>query len=64
MRAEVLDVRGRRIATVLDQGFAAGSYAAAWNSHDDRGASAPAGVYYLRLRVPGLTETRRFVITR
>jgi plastocyanin len=62
VRAEVVDVGGRRVATVLDQRFVTGAYQAAWSGLDARGGRASAGVYYLRLELPGHSSTRRFVI--
>ena len=61
-KAEVFDTRGRRIATVLDREFPAGPVDAAWNGRTRLGP-ASAGVYYLRLQIPGLVDSRRIVIT-
>jgi hypothetical protein len=62
-RADVFDVRGGHVATVLDRVLTAGSWEAAW---DGRAASgrAQAGVYYLRLVLPGRTESRSIVVAR
>lgn len=61
-RAEVFDVRGRRVATVLDRAAPAGEIAAQWDGGTTTGERASAGVYYLRLSVPGFSGTRRIVI--
>lgn len=63
VRAEVFDARGRRVAAMLDRDLAAGEHAAAWDARSG-GTRAPAGVYYLRLRLPGYEATRRVVLTR
>ena len=62
-RAEVYDVRGARVATVLDRDMKAGAWDAAW---DGRASGHPAepGVYYLRLILPGRTESRSIVVAR
>jgi len=62
-RAEVYDARGRRVAIVLDRVLAAGPFDASWNGHTRNGI-AGAGVYYLRLRLPGFEDSRRIVVTR
>ena len=64
VRAEVFDVRGRRIAVILDRSFDAGSYPATWDGRTRDGAAAAAGVYYLRLNVPGRIQTRPVTIAR
>jgi plastocyanin len=64
VRAEILDVRGRRIATIIDDHLESGVFRGAWNGRNERGASAGAGAYYLRLRIPSFEGTRRFVVTR
>ena len=56
---EVVDLAGRRVATLHQGAAPAGTLALRWDGHDDGGALAPAGVYYARARtVGGVTETR------
>jgi len=64
VRAEVLDVRGRRVALILDRDLDAGPHLAAWDGRASTGTHAAAGVYYLRLTLPGFAGTRRVVIAR
>ncbi len=63
VRADVMDVRGRYVATILDRDYAPGTHDAVW---DGLGAAGrvPPGAYYLRLLVPGFTGGRTFVISR
>ena len=63
-RAEVFDARGRLVACVLDRQLGTGSFAASWNGRNAAGALASPGIYYLRLRLPGFTDSRRIVIAR
>lgn len=58
VRAEVFDARGRRIAVILERPLEAGFYPATWDGRTRDGIAAVAGVYYIRLSVPGRTETR------
>ena len=63
VRLEVLDVSGRRIAT-LDQGSrAAGTHPVRWNGVDESGRRARAGIYFARLTVGPRIETRRFALS-
>jgi len=58
---EAFDLRGRRVATLLDAELPAGSHAAVW----DGGAGEPppaAGAYLLRLRTSGATRTARVTL--
>jgi len=62
--AEVFDVRGRRIAIVLDRDLGAGPHVGAWDGRTTRGENAPIGLYHLRLRLPGYERSRPIVIAR
>lgn len=62
-RAQVFDVRGRRVATLLDRDLTAGSWEAAWDGREN-GAPAAPGVYYIELALPGGTQSRAVVMAR
>lgn len=62
---EILDLQGRRIASVAPGSLAAGEHQLFWNGRDDSGARASAGVFFARLHVDDRTVgTRRIVLTR
>ncbi len=61
-RLEVLDVRGRVVARPVEGDYGVGTYAARWDRASARWARAPAGVYFLRLTVPGAQQSERVVI--
>jgi plastocyanin len=63
VRADVFDVRGRRIAVALDRETGAGTFDGAWNGRATSGERVSSGVYYVRLTLPGTAESRRVVIT-
>ena len=63
-RVDVFDAQGRHVATPLDGDFGAGTFSASWNGLDARGSRVNAGVYSLRLRAPGVEQTRQLVYTR
>jgi hypothetical protein len=58
---DVLDVSGRRIATLAHGTFPAGTHELRWSGHDATGALAHPGVYFARLTTPTRTFTQRFV---
>jgi hypothetical protein len=62
--AGVWDVRGRRVATPVDEDLPAGDFSGTWNGRTLRGDQAPPGVYLLRLEVPGASDVRRLVLDR
>jgi hypothetical protein len=64
VRVDVFDVRGRLVATPVDRTLGTGTYAASWNGRTVHGERATAGVYFLRLTVPGATDSREVVVTR
>ena len=45
----VYNVIGQKVATVLSETYAPGSYTATWNGTNDRGVSANSGVYFVRM---------------
>jgi hypothetical protein len=59
---EIFDVRGRRIARVLDRELDAGWHSILWHGRDDRGKPVASGVYLYRLRTADTTLTRRLML--
>ena len=57
------DMQGRRVATLVEGLLPAGRHQAMWNGTAG-GRSAPAGVYFVRMQAPGVSLTRRLVVTR
>jgi hypothetical protein len=62
--AEVLDITGRRVATLTSQTFAAGVHELDWNGLNSRGQPAAPGVYLVRVQWPGYDRTQRVVRLR
>jgi hypothetical protein len=57
------DMQGRRVTTLVDGVLPAGRHQAVWNGTTG-GRSAPAGIYFLRLRAEGVDLRRRLIVTR
>ena len=50
---DVFDVRGRRVATVIDRIMPAGGHTVTWDGRDVDGRVQPSGVFFCRLTVNG-----------
>ena len=64
MRVEVFDVAGRRVATLFDGQRTAGPGEVRWSGQDAAGRTVATGVYFVRMRAAGETQTRRMVLLR
>jgi FlgD Ig-like domain len=53
VRLEVFDVAGHRVSSIVTGGLAAGVHRAHWAGLDAQGRGLPAGVYFVRLHLPG-----------
>ena len=63
----VFDVRGHRVATVLDSVLPAGEYSQqyTWNGTDSRGARVNSGTYFYRLTTEsGFSETGKMMLLK
>ncbi len=58
------DVRGARIATLVDAELLAGEQSGAWDGLDARGAAVPSGVYFARLATPSGTRAVKVTLAR
>ncbi len=63
-RLDVLDVTGRRVATLARALRDGASGRAAWDGRDEGGAPLPAGVYLLRLETGSANATQKVVLVR
>jgi hypothetical protein len=64
VRAEVLDVTGRHVATLAFGTYDAGVHELTWDGTNARGQRAAAGVYLVRVQWPGSQTTQRIVRLR
>jgi len=58
-RVEVFSLEGRLVRTLAGGGRGAGVHRLEWDGRDRAGRRAPAGVYLVRVRAPGLAVVRR-----
>jgi len=64
VRLTIHDVRGRRIATVVNRLERAGPHAVAWDGSLEGGSAAPSGIYFARLWSGGAVVVRKLVLER
>jgi len=64
VRAEVLDITGRRVATLVSGVLAAGVHELSWDGTGAGGERAAPGVYLVRVKTPGFEKTQRIVRLR
>ena len=62
VRLAAYDLEGRRVATLADADFAAGTHTLRWDLRDRSGNRLRPGVVLVRLEAPGATLTRRLLI--
>jgi hypothetical protein len=58
----VLDVRGRRIATIARGSYEAGTHRASWDGRDAAGRAVPAGLYFVSGTLAGATKSARVTV--
>jgi hypothetical protein len=59
VRVTLVDMRGRRVKTLLDGFQPAGRQTLIWDGRDESGRTVPSGVYTLRLEAGAETDTRK-----
>jgi len=60
----IFDVRGRRIATLVDREMPAGLSRVQWDGRDRRGSQVSSGVYFYRIVAGRHIETRKMVLLK
>ncbi|MHB8078481.1 MAG: DUF362 domain-containing protein [Candidatus Krumholzibacteriia bacterium] len=64
VKLTIYDVRGARVATLVDADQRAGEQRAEWSGTSDGGTSAPSGVYFARLETAAGAGTVKVTLTR
>ena len=63
-RVTVLDLAGRRLATLLEGTLTPGERTLIWDGRDPEGRAAPPGVYQVRAEIAGTVLSRRIALVR
>lgn len=64
VRLVVYDLRGRVVATVLDEQRSSGELVSRWDGRNDNGQPVAAGVYFARLEQAGRSDVRKIVVVK
>ena len=64
VRLEIYNSLGQRIALLLDDHLASGSYEFKWNGRNLQGRDSSSGVYFARLTTAGGLTTRKILLAR
>jgi hypothetical protein len=62
--ADVYDVRGRRVARLIEGPRKAGAHRLEWDGRGTGGVALAGGVYFVRFRTAGLTAVEKVVLVR
>lgn len=60
----IFDVRGTRVASIVDAELAAGVYSERWDGTDERGVRVGSGVYFARVAHGGASRTYKLVLLK
>lgn len=63
-RLQIVDLRGRLVATLIDELIPAGHHTVTWNGRGDTGREMPSGVYLSRLEAEGRVVHGRMTLVR
>jgi len=61
---EVINILGQRVATLVDETKAPGSYEAVWNGRDQNGVRVSSGIYLYHMRAGDFTQTRKMMLMK
>jgi flagellar hook assembly protein FlgD len=61
---EVFDVRGGRVATLVDEALRAGAHQTMWDGPDAASRPAASGVYFVRLRTGGTVVNQKLLLLK
>lgn len=62
VRISVCNVHGREVALLQNGNQIPGTYSVSWNGRADSGHRLSAGVYFIRISLPGAIESRKVVL--
>jgi hypothetical protein len=58
----IYSVEGRLVRSLVGRECPAGKHTTRWDGRDDLGRPVTSGVYFCKLRGPGITETRKMIL--
>jgi hypothetical protein len=64
VRIDIFDLRGERVATILDRDQEAGAFSVPWRGRNDAGASVGSGVYFAKLSTAAGDRTYKLTLLK
>jgi hypothetical protein len=64
VEVSVYNLRGQRVANLIDKKMSRGSFRTIWNGRDESGLPVTSGIYYYRLKTDDYIETRKMVLLK
>ena len=64
VRIDIYSIDGRRIRTLVDGTYTAGSHSEVWNGRDRSGRSVASGTYLYTMEGPRIKQTRRMLLIK
>ncbi len=64
VQIDIYDIRGHRVVCLLDEDLVAGHHNVIWQGQDAAGRSSASGVYFIRLRSPGIDMKQKVMMVR
>ncbi len=64
VRLRIHDVRGRVVATIVDDSLPAGRHEVLWNGRDQQGRTVASGTFFYRLEAGGRVWTRKMLLLK
>lgn len=64
VQLNVYNVLGQLVATLVDREIVAGAHTVEWTGLNASGEAVPSGIYFYRLTVDGVTQTRKMVVLK
>lgn len=64
VRVGIFDIRGSRVATLVNEAMSPGIYRVRWNGKDTSGVDAASGVYYAQIQSRGGSDSGRLVLIK
>jgi len=60
----VFDRAGRQVRALLHQDVDPGNYTVEWDGRSDQGSPVPSGVYFVKMRINGQSESRKLTLIK
>ena len=64
VQAQIYDIRGRLVRSLLKQTFTAGQHVLVWDGLDDSRLQVPSGIYYYRIQTDSGSKIRKMTLIR